>query len=284
MLVTAAPAGNADAATSPGTVIATAPSPFGTILVVGSGQYAGYSVYTITSDAPPNYGCTTTVQPLPGFPGPGSCTGPEGDQTAEWPAATTTGAPVAGKGVEQRLLGTVVRPGIGEQVTYAGHPLYLFDSAPHQLNGEGWDEPGLPPWHGVWYAVSPKGVPVVWTPMLNSASLASGKKVLTVSMLTGGGWQAVPVYTDSAAKGCTGSCALVWPPLLTGGQPGVAAGIAPAIGTRRLSDGSLQVTYHGRPLYLYGDETPIQQAGGLVIVGSGNDKSAGSGVFHLVAG
>jgi len=63
---------------------------------------------------------------------PLTCTGPEGDLLADvssddWPAFTTKGSPVAGHGVDAKLLGTVLRPGIGKQITYAGHPLYLFD-------------------------------------------------------------------------------------------------------------------------------------------------------------
>jgi hypothetical protein len=50
-----------------------------------------------------------------------------------------------GPGVSQGLLGRVYRKGIGWQVTYAGHPLYLFDDAPGAVTGEGWNEPGLPP-------------------------------------------------------------------------------------------------------------------------------------------
>ncbi len=278
--------GTAQAASTSGTgtVIATAPSPFGKILVVGSGQYAGYTVYFITSDAGQNFGCTTTVQSLPGFPGPGSCTGPEGDQTAEWPAVTTTGQPIAGKGVHQSLLGSVSRPGVGDQVTYGGHPLYLFDSGPGQITGEGWDEPGLPPWHGIWYLVSPKGTATAWTPMLTTTTLPSGKRVLAVSMLTGGGWQAVPVYRDTAKNGCTGSCAVTWPPLLTSGTPGVSALLkAGAVGTHRLAGGELQVTFNGHPLYLYGYETPVTSGGKVVIVGNGNHKKGGGGTFDLVS-
>jgi hypothetical protein len=48
--------------------------------------------------------------------------------TILWPALLTQGAPIAGPGVNPRLLGTVTRtdlPGLGavQQVTYAGWPL-----------------------------------------------------------------------------------------------------------------------------------------------------------------
>ena len=88
---------------------------------------------------------------------PNQCTGPASDTHAEWPALLTAAAPVAGPGVNSKLLGEVNRAGIGEQVTYGGHPLYGFDSIPGILSGEGWDEATLPPWHGLWNLVSPSG-------------------------------------------------------------------------------------------------------------------------------
>ena len=52
--------------------------------------------------------------------------------TILWPALLTDGAPIAGPGVNPKLLGTVTRtdlPGLGavQQVTYAGMPLYRFN-------------------------------------------------------------------------------------------------------------------------------------------------------------
>ena len=172
--------------TTTGTTIGSRTGAFGTMLDVGSGQYAGYTVYLLTSDQPPTYGCTTTPVSLLGMPI--ACTGPSNDQTAEWPAVTTSGPPVAGPGVSQKLLGTVQRGGIGEQVTYAGHPLYLFETSPDQITGEGWDEPGLPPWNGLWYLVSPTGQPLAWPGTLTTLKVHN-KTVLGALENTLAGWK-----------------------------------------------------------------------------------------------
>ncbi len=271
----------AAAATTPSaTTISTTNSPFGKILVVGSGKYQGYTVYLLTSDNPPSFACTTTVHQLP--PGPIACTGPEGSQS-EWPAVTTTGTPVAGNGVKQSLLGTVFRSDLGsDQVTYAGHPLYLFDMGAGQITGEGWDEPGLPPWHGVWYVVSPKGSPVPWAGTLTTSTIR-GKTVLSAQMETLAGWISFPVYSYNKST-CSGACARAWPPLLTAGTPGTSGQVkASALGSRKTASGMSQVTYHGHALYLYGDETPSLDSGQIVPVGNGNGKKVAGGSFNLVS-
>jgi predicted lipoprotein with Yx(FWY)xxD motif len=58
---------------------------------------------------------------------------------------------------------------------------------------------------------------------------------------------------------CYGDCAVAWPPVLTEGEP-QAGGEADAklLGTTERDDGSLQVTYAGRPLYYYVDD-PVGQ-------------------------
>ena len=61
-----------------------------------------------------------------------------------WPPLLTHGAPKARTGVKQSLLGKIRRTDGTQQVTYAGHPLYLYvgDSRPGQTNGEGSQEFG----------------------------------------------------------------------------------------------------------------------------------------------
>jgi predicted lipoprotein with Yx(FWY)xxD motif len=52
-------------------------------------------------------------------------------------------------------------------------------------------------------------------------------------------------------------CVRSWPPVLTEEEPTAGAGVdASLLGTIRRSDGTLQVTYDGRPLYFYEHEGP----------------------------
>lgn len=271
--------------TKGGTIITTAPGAFGTMLVVGSGKYAGFTLYFFTGDQSNVSPCTAKiVKNLPS--GPGSCSGPSSDKKAEWPAITTNGSPVAGTGVTQSLLGSVHRSGIGDQITYAGHPLYLFDQGPGQITGEGWDEPSLPPWHGLWWLLAPSGAPLPWPGALTTTTI-NGKTVLASMMFTGIGWEPFPVYSYSAdtssASACTGTCAVAWPPLITAGSPGVAGTLATAsVGNLKRSDGTTQITYHGKPLYMYASEGIMPKGTAYVAAGNGDGIKAGSGTFGLV--
>jgi predicted lipoprotein with Yx(FWY)xxD motif len=256
------------------------------MLVVGSGKFAGYTLYLLTSDYGTSSFCNATIiKALPG--GPGSCAGPSKDPKAEWPAITTDGPPVAGTGISAGLLGTIDRPGIGDQVTYAGHPLYLFDNGPGAVTGEGWDEPSLPPWHGVWWLVSPSGAALAWPGTLTTTTVGA-KTVLASMMLTGIGWKPFPVYTYSkdstSTSTCTGACAAAWPPVLTSGRAALTAGVpAASVGTIKRSEGTDQLTYRGMPLYLYGAEGIAPEGITYVALGSGNGARLDGGTFTLVS-
>ena len=71
-----------------------------------------------------------------------------------WPPLQGTGTPTVGGGADASLVGTTMRSDGSPQVTYAGHPLYLFsgDQNPGDTNGE-----GLVAYGASWYAVSPAG-------------------------------------------------------------------------------------------------------------------------------
>lgn len=57
---------------------------------------------------------------------------------------------------------------------------------------------------------------------------------------------------------CYGACAKVWPPLLSKGDPQAQGGtMRSLLGTTNRTDGTVQVTYNGHPLYTYlGDKQP----------------------------
>ena len=59
---------------------------------------------------------------------------------------------------------------------------------------------------------------------------------------------------------CAGACAKAWPPYVVTRAGAVGPGAASRLlGTTRRSDGKLQLTYAGRPLYYYvGDRKPGQ--------------------------
>jgi predicted lipoprotein with Yx(FWY)xxD motif len=71
-----------------------------------------------------------------------------------WPPLMKKGKVRAGAGVKAKLLGTTKRKNGTTQVTYKGHPLYLFklDKGAGQVAGQGQNFFG-----GLWYAVSPSG-------------------------------------------------------------------------------------------------------------------------------
>jgi len=63
-----------------------------------------------------------------------------------------------------------------------------------------------------------------------------------------------------ARSACSGPCARSWPPFIVKTPARAGTGVTGSrLGTTRRSDGSLQVTYAGRPLYYYvGDRKPGQ--------------------------
>jgi predicted lipoprotein with Yx(FWY)xxD motif len=80
-------------------------------------------------------------------------------------------------------------------------------------------------------------------------------------VVDGGGYALYAFTKDGrGASRCYGACAQAWPPFIVPRRPHAARGARAAlIGTTRRSDGRLQATYRGRPLYYYvGDRRPGQ--------------------------
>lgn len=267
------------APTGPATVSA-ASSPYGKVLVIGSGEYSGCSLYVLTTDE---------MHTLTAGKAPFACT----DSTANafkascdavlWPALLTDGAPIAGSGVNPALLGTVTRtdvfPGTPvQQVTFGGLPLYrlILDDTPGQTTGEDMLDPATVP-QGMWYMIDPSrgrletGQALIGqetAPVYqNGEPTGISATVLAVSESTGlsgsvspGGLAAgpvsAPVYTFSLDKGhqsaCQGLCAMDWSPVLTSMSPKAGAGVDPhQLGVIVRPDGTDQVTFDGHPLYMF---------------------------------
>ncbi len=78
-------------------------------------------------------------------------------------------------------------------------------------------------------------------------------------MLWGPKRQAIYIF-ESDPKGesvCYAECAEAWPPVFTDGEPVAGEGVKSSLlGTVKRSDGKLQVTYAGKPLYYYAHEGP----------------------------
>ncbi len=82
-------------------------------------------------------------------------------------------------------------------------------------------------------------------------------------------WFAIDTATMS---NCNGSCASFWPPVI--GKPAAASGttLPHGFGTITRSDGKVQATYNGHPLYTYvGDTAPGQF--------NGNGKNLSGGLW-----
>ncbi|HTT59209.1 MAG TPA: hypothetical protein VMF33_04110, partial [Acidimicrobiales bacterium] len=254
---------------------------YGAVLVVKGGPLAGFPLYEFSGDINGHSTCGTLKTRGYDLDPAGAekmtCTGPMSDMindvtSDDWPALTSSVRPVAEPGVKQGLLGTVFRRGIGHQVTYAGHPLYLFDpsSAPFKPLGEDYLETVAPlaPWHGYWTLVSAAtGNSDTGTALMEVGLTRAGQRVLAVEGDPNIDPLAVTVYTFT--KGTCGSCAPQWTPVLTTQTP-LVRGLNPdSIGTRRLADGSLQVTFDNRPLYEYSREKVfLNRNGSLVAAGT----------------
>jgi predicted lipoprotein with Yx(FWY)xxD motif len=76
------------------------------------------------------------------------------DCASIWPAVTTKAKPVATKGVNAKLLGTIKLSNGSHQVTYAGHPLYRYSG---DFGARQTDYIGAAASGGTWYGVDAKG-------------------------------------------------------------------------------------------------------------------------------
>ena len=86
-----------------------------------------------------------------------------------------------------------------------------------------------------------------------AATVSTAKTNLGKVIANGSGRTLYLFEKDKRGKSaCSGACAQNWPLLLTKGTPKAGAGAKSALlGTTRRSDGTIQVTYNGHPLYTF---------------------------------
>jgi predicted lipoprotein with Yx(FWY)xxD motif len=204
-----------------------------------------------------------------------------------WPPLLTTGTPAAGTGVDASKFGTTKRTDGTTQVTYNGWPLYYFqkDKAPGDVTGQNVGS--------VWFVVSAAGDKVEMaaaTPATEAtkapvAAVATtvdlGKNDKLGSFLVDDKGMTLYLFTKDTpnTSTCYNGCATAWPPLLTTVNPVAGKGVeASKLGTTKRTDGTVQITYNGWPLYYYAKDKAAgdvvgQEVGGVwYVVSAAGEK------------
>jgi predicted lipoprotein with Yx(FWY)xxD motif len=96
---------------------------------------------------------------------------------------------------------------------------------------------------------------------------------MELALAAAGGKAAATLYAfspDTATKSrCEGTCARIWPPLLTSAPAVAGAGLKGTLGAIQRRDGSFQVTFAGHPLYLFGPALDTTTSGDGVVAFGG---------------
>jgi predicted lipoprotein with Yx(FWY)xxD motif len=127
----AATAATPKTTSSASATVGVANSSLGSILVGPTGR----TLYLFKADVGTTSACT------------GAC-------ATAWPPLLAAGKPTAGTGLTASKLGTITRSGGKRQVTYNGHPLYLYvgDKKPGDVTGQ-----GVTAFGAAWFALTPSG-------------------------------------------------------------------------------------------------------------------------------
>jgi predicted lipoprotein with Yx(FWY)xxD motif len=122
------------------------------------------------------------------------------------------------------------------------------------------------------------------TPENRTGTVIKAAKSQFGMMLFDGTGQAIYLFDkeQTTKPECYGACAAAWPPVLSEGTPTAKSGTRQnLLGTTKRTDGKIQVTYGGHPLYYYAHEAKnevkchnIQGFGGLWLVVTPAGQSA----------
>ena len=177
-----------------------------------------------------------------------------------WPPVLSDSTPEL-QGVDQSLVGTVIRTDGKKQVTVNGWALYTYakDTAPGQATGQGVG--------GVWNAVTASGAKAEEkAAAVNTTEIDGLGEVLADQ-----NGKTLYLYTkdkkNSQKSVCYDACATAWPPMLTKGETTVSGVDQKLIGKFKRDDGNWQVTIGGWPAYTYAKDTAPGQATGHAVGG-----------------
>jgi predicted lipoprotein with Yx(FWY)xxD motif len=112
------------------------------------------------------------------------------------------------------------------------------------------------------------------SPAAAAANTAKTATIAGVTVLTSSkGFTLYSFAPDTPTMSkCNGTCAQSWPPVK---GPVTAAGVTGTFGTIKRTDGSVQATFDGHPLYTFvGDTAPGQN--------KGNGLNAAGGLWHEI--
>ena len=204
-----------------GATISTSTSDLGEFLVDNKGM----TLYMFTQDSPNTSVC-------------------EGECLAAWPALE--GPVEACDGVDAAQIGSTTRSDGTEQATYNGWPLYYWvqDKTPGDVTGQGVGT--------VWYVLDPSGTPIGMP--AEGAELTTAKHDLGTILVDAKGMTLYMFTEDTENKSnCAGDCLTAWPPFE--GPVFAGEGVdGSLVGTTEATDGSIQVTYNGWPLYYWQED------------------------------
>ena len=190
----------------------------GSILTASNGM----TLYTFANDAPSASNCV------------GQC-------VALWPPYTVDAAAnmTAAPGISGTI-STIIRSDGLTQTVLDGKPLYFYsgDTEPGDATGQGVGN--------VWFTVPLDVVRVGGTPERPLLVNADGMTLYTFA------------NDEPNWSNCIGDCINNWPPLLASGTDAPvisSAGIEDALGSTLRADNTYQVTFNGRPLYTFVNDT-----------------------------
>ena len=126
-------------------------------------------------------------------------------------------------------------------------------------------------------ASSPSAAPAASAAASASAPAAGGPVIMTATVGSNGtlvvaSSNGMTLYTfdkdvaNGGTSACTGGCIAKWPALTVpaGSTPTAASGITGKLGTiTRADDGTLQVTYNGKPLYFFSGDKAAGDSNGI---------------------